>query len=66
MQYLTVTDISGNAIRISLGAIESWEPAVHGTGSIIHYAGQTLGVKETPDMIDAQIAKLRISSLQRT
>lgn len=60
MQYITVTDRTGAAIRISLGAVESWEPTTSGGGggSLIRYAGQSLSVREPPEQIDAQITRL--------
>jgi hypothetical protein len=60
MQYITVTAKTGAVVRISLGAVESWEPGSSGgkdSGSLIRYGGQTLIVREAPDQIDAQISQ---------
>jgi hypothetical protein len=62
MQYITVTAKTGAVVRISLGAVESWEPGSTGaggkdSGSLLRYGGQTLIVREAPDQIDAQISQ---------
>jgi len=68
MQYITVTSRTGTVVRISLGALESWEPAATtggsgsgsggSGGSLVRFAGQTLTARETPDQIDVQVSNL--------
>lgn len=61
MQYLTVTDRAGTPIRISLGALQSWEPSMGGGvpgGSVIRYGGQTITVRESPEKIDEKVGQL--------